>query len=280
MASTARKATRRIYAGIGEVLWDVFGRKKTLGGAPANFACHAHALGNDGRVLSRVGDDALGEAIRSRLADSGLDVRTLQTDRQRPTGTVKVAVAADGQPTFTIAKNSAWDALRRTKTWQQLAPQCSAVCFGTLAQRSEPSRNTIRSFLRQAAPQALIVFDINLRQHYYSPPIIERSLLHSHVLKINDEEVAVVKEMAGHATLTDVDWARKLIDCFNLKLVCITRGKDGSALIGPRGFAEHPGYRVTVADTVGAGDAFTAAMVHATLRNKPLTFIAEFANRI
>ena len=269
----------RTILGLGEVLWDIFGKEKRLGGAPANFAYHVNALGDKGVVLSRVGRDPSGDQIITELKAKGVDTRYIQRDGKHPTGTVKVKVGPDGQPNFTIAENVAYDYCQRTRCWSQLAAQADAICFGSLAQRSPDSRKTIGSILR-AAKKALIVYDINLRQNYYSPCLIERSLLASHILKLNEEEVNVLQGMFPNGDRKLVDWARRLIQMFRLKLVCVTFGAKGAILVGPRGLARHRGFKVKVVDCVGSGDAFTAALVHHYLRKRPLIPTIEFANRI
>jgi fructokinase len=275
-----------LIVGIGEVLWDVFGEEKHLGGATANFAFHANALGDRGVIVSRVGRDPLGDELVERLAALGLTTDHVQLDPDRPTGTVQVRVDADGQPTFTITRDVAWDRLQTTDSLLQLAAEADAVCYGTLAQRDPVSRRTIRAFV-DAATGALRVCDLNLRADLLDfspadPDQLDRvvtPLRAAHVLKLNDDELRILH----HVFLFDGDadsFVAWLLDEFELRLVCVTRGAAGCRLRSATETADAPGERVTVADTVGAGDAFTAAMVHHLLRGRPLAETAAFANRV
>jgi fructokinase len=260
---------------LGEILWDLLPAGKQLGGAPANFAYHAAQLGCDTRTVSAVGDDDLGREITARLQAVNLDTGQITTDRGHPTGTVSVTLTA-GQPSYTIHENVAWDFLPCTPALLDLAARADCICFGTLAQRSETSRATIRNVLSHSRPGALRIFDINLRQRYYSREIIEEYLALATVLKINDDELPAIA-----AFLLGANSPAGLFKRFaNLRLVALTRGGKGSALFSADGSAdEHPGYPVEhVADTIGAGDAFTAALAVGMLNQSPLKQINEQAN--
>jgi fructokinase len=271
---------KHIVVGLGELLWDLLPAGKQLGGAPANFAYITTLLGDKGIPASRLGDDSLGsEAIR-RLTELGLSTEFIQHDADHPTGTVKVKVDSAGQPCFEISESVAWDFLAWTPQWQSLAQQADAVCFGSLAQRSQISRNTIRRFVCGTRPAAVRVFDVNLRQHFHTVEVIAESMKLASVVKLNHEELPRIMRMFEVEHHNEEDSARHLLSAHDLKLVCITRGTDGSLLVANNECSEHPGFRVKVADTVGAGDAFTAALVHGYLHHTPLPQINETANRV
>jgi len=277
---------RKTVAGIGEILWDVFGAEKHLGGAPANFACHANALGDCGVTVSRVGRDQLGAEILDSLARLGAVTDYIQIDRRLPTGTVLIQVDAAGQPDFTITPNVAWDNIRATERLLRLAGRVDAVCFGTLAQRSPTSRRTVRKFVA-AAKKALVVCDLNLRGELMSLTshdvdgvgLVADSIRMADVLKLNDDELRVLRSALGRPEDRH-SFATWLIREFKLRMVCVTKGARGCVLYTARKRVVSRGIRVRVADTVGAGDAFTAAMVNRLLRRRPLREVAAFANRV
>jgi len=270
-----------VTIGLGELLWDLFPEGKQLGGAPANFAYMTRLLSDEGMVASRVGNDALGRAAGRRLERLGLRTSHIQLDSTHPTGTVKVQVDPAGQPTFRIAEAVAWDFLAWTPEWRALAERADAVCFGSLAQRSPESRSTIRAFLSALRPGTTRVFDVNLRQSFYDADTLSESAKLADIMKVNNDELAVVAKLLGIPFIYDeLRAARWLRDTFGLKLVCITRGAKGSLLVGAEETSEHPGYRVHVADTVGAGDAFTAALVYHHLRHASVPTLNEAANRM
>jgi len=272
-------AAKYTIVGLGEMLWDVFPNRKELGGAPANFAYMISLLGDEGVVASRVGRDRLGNAAARRLAKLGLSQEWLQLDRNSPTGTVKVQVFEDGQPKFQIAENVAWDNFEWTSQWQALAGRASAVCFGSLAQRSARSRKTIRLFLQNLPPNAVKVFDVNLRQSFFSADILRESAKSADIMKVNADELSRVSELLGYKSNTK-EAASWLLNTCELKLVCVTEGPSGSSLVAADGVHRHPGFPTQVADTVGAGDAFTAALIHHYLRGATLDEMNEAANRM
>jgi fructokinase len=265
---------------VGEVLWDLLPTGKQLGGAPANFAYITNLLGDTGIPASRVGRDSLGDEAIERLAQLGLNAASVQRDSIHPTGTVKVEIDNGGQPRFEISEPVAWDFLEWTPAWQQLAGAADAICFGSLAQRSSPSRTTIRRFLHAARPEAVRIFDVNLRQNFYTSQVLAESMKLATIVKLNHEELPRIMRLFELEHRGEEDSARRLLSSHDLKLVCVTRGTGGSFLISLDECSEHPGFRVKVADTVGAGDAFTAAMVHGYLRGKSLAQINETANRV
>ena len=271
---------KKKVVGLGEVLWDLFPGRACLGGAPANFAYITTLMGDQGIVASRVGQDSQGiEALR-RMEELGLDIDHVQTDRQHRTGIVNVQVDGNGQPKFEIVHPVAWDFLEWTPDWQRLGQHADAVCFGSLAQRSETSRATIRRFIGAMAPGTLRVFDVNLRQSYYSPQILADSMRVADIVKFNDDELPKIMSLIKIPHKDTLSSAQRLIHEYDVKVVCITRGGRGSLLVRERDQSEHPGFKVRVADTVGSGDAFTAGLVHEYLHGAPLDLMNEVANLV
>jgi len=269
--------------GIGEVLWDLLLTGPQLGGAPANFAYHAHALGAEAQVITRVGNNDYGREIIRRFREMGLPDRTVQIDEAAPTGTAKVELSGNGLAHFTIQENVAWDYISTTPEALAAAREAHAICFGSLAQRSEPSRSTIQQLVAAAPADALRVFDINLRQQFYSRGLIERSLQLANVLKLNDDELLSLAEMFG-LTGTTEHQVECLARTFRLRVVALTRGANGSLLYqkekNEARWSDCPSRPVKVVDTVGAGDSFTAALVLGLLRKMDLDEINTFANDV
>lgn len=257
-----------LVVGMGEALWDMLPEGRKLGGAPANFAYHVSQFGLDSRVVSAVGDDELGNEILANFAEKQLDCQIEKV--AYPTGTVQVTLDEKGIPCYEIKEGVAWDNIPYTPALENLAKQTHAVCFGSLAQRNAVSRETINRFIDQMPEDenVLKIFDINLRQHFYSKELIEASLKKSNVLKINDEELVVVGEMFGFADIDFQDKCWILLAKYNLKMLILTCGTEGSYVFTPGevSFLETP--QVQVADTVGAGDSFTGAFVAAILSGK------------
>lgn len=271
--------TDRIVVGLGEVLWDCFGSSRRPGGAPANVAFHASQLGHRGVICSRVGTDEAGDELLAYLADRGLDVSHIQLDTARATGYVTVDSTDPGRPSYVIHENVAWDYLEFGRPLERLMGEASAVCFGTLAQRSPRSRETIHRCL-SSARDALVVYDVNLRQSWYHRDWIERSLGASQIVKLNSEEVSALGEVLAVGSKEPQSFAAALRDRFGVELVCITRAERGCLLIGADETVDVPGIEVEVADAVGAGDAFTAALISARLRGWSVSAAARFANRV
>jgi len=271
---------KKRVVGLGEVLWDLLPRGACLGGAPANFAYITTLMGDQGIVASCVGEDSRGiEALR-RLEELGLDIDHVQTERAHPTGTVKVELDGNGQARFEIAHPVAWDFLQWTLDWQHLAETADAVCFGSLAQRSEQSRATIRQFLAATRPKTVKVFDVNLRQSYYSQEILSESMRLVEIVKLNEDELPKIMRLIGIPHKDNLSSARRLLREFDLEIVCVTRGGQGGLLVRGEDVSEHPGFKVRVADTVGSGDAFTAGLVHEYLHGAPLGLMNEVANLV
>ena len=271
---------KRTVVGLGELLWDLLPSGKQLGGAPANFAYITNLLGDTGIPASRVGSDSLGEEALRRLAQLGLSADFVQKDPIHPTGTVQVEIDNAGQPRFDILEAVAWDFLEWTAAWKQLASEADAVCFGSLAQRSALSQSTIRSFLQSTRPEAARIFDVNLRQNFYSREVLAESMKLATIVKLNHEELPKIMHLFELENRGEKDSARRLLSLHHLKLVCVTCGNGGSLLITSNECSQHPGFKVKTADTVGAGDAFTAAMVHGFLRGTALAQLNETANRV
>lgn len=253
--------------GLGEILWDMLPTGKQLGGAPANFAYHVCRLGGNGWAVSAISDDELGREIKNTLSTKKLN--TILEEVNEPTGTVQVTLNAAGVPTYDITEGVAWDHIPFTEKIGNLAKETSAVCFGTLAQRSPESRATIHKFIESMPAGSLKVFDINLRQKYYDEKIISDSLRLADILKINDEELEIVSRMLC-LTGTSEERCRAISREFNLKFVILTMGGDGSKVIlEDRVHLSTPG-KINIVDTVGAGDSFTAAFMLAYLRGESI----------
>jgi len=270
-----------LFIGLGELLWDLLPGGRQLGGAPANFAYIASLLGNRSAVVSRVGSDDLGREARDRCSSLGLDISHLQTDPARPTGTVNVQLDAQGVADFEIVENVAWDNLEWTPDLKSLASVADVVCFGSLAQRREPARSTIQQFLKTTRESCLRIFDVNLRQNYYTPIILKTGFALATVVKMNHVELPTVLEAVGLSSCDDEQTdAELLLEHYGLEMVCVTRGANGSILVSRKGNSDHSGFRVKVADTVGSGDAFTATLAHGCRHKFPLDAINEAANRM
>lgn len=266
-----------IVAGIGELLWDVFPAGKRLGGAPVNFSYHCRQLGATGFPVSAVGADEPGAEIRSVLEEKELPLTCIAED-SHPTGTVQVTLE-NGKPHYEICEGVAWDYIPMSGTLEALAEKADAVCFGSLAQRNEVSRSTIHTFLGLMKPGALKIFDVNLRQSFFSKEIIETSLKHCGILKLSDEELPVLAGLFGLAGSTK-EQLKKLRKMFDLQLIAYTRGPDGSLLVAAGKTDDHPGCPGTAVNSVGAGDSFTAALCMGLLNKKPPAEINEHANRV
>lgn len=253
-----------IVVGMGEALWDVLPEGKKIGGAPANFAYHVSQFGLNSRVVSAVGDDKLGMEILDNFREKKLN--TMVEIVPYPTGTVQVELDNEGVPCYGIKEGVAWDNIPYTPALEDLAKHTTAVCFGSLAQRSVVSRETINRFLdTMPAENTLKIFDINLRQGFYTKEILCNSFRKCNVLKINDEELVTVSRMFGYPGIDLQDKCWILLAKYNLKMLILTCGVNGSYVFTPGevSFVETP--KVEVADTVGAGDSFTAAFVASIL---------------
>ena len=263
--------------GIGELLWDVFPDHKKIGGAPVNFAYHVSKLGNSSLALSAVGKDELGDELIDVIDKAGVHYDVEHTDYL--TGTVQVTLSGEGVPSYEICEPVAWDFIPLKPEWEEEAKKASAICFGSLAQRGEVSRQSIRRFLELAPVATFKVFDINLRQQFYSEQLVRESLELCNVLKINDEELEVVAEMF-RLTGSQDEQCQTLLDQFQLKLLVLTCGINGSYLYRNNEISYKETPKVKVADTVGAGDSFTAAIVAGLLNNQSLDEMHERAVKL
>lgn len=259
---------KNIVAGLGEALWDVLPDGRKLGGAPANFAYHAGQFGMDTVAVSALGDDSLGDETCAELDGKGL--RHLMPRVPFPTGTVQVTLDKAGVPAYDIKEGVAWDNIPFTPEMESLAHECRAVCFGSLAQRNAVSRDAIHRFLKATPKDCMRIFDINLRQNFYTKEVIQESLRMCNVLKINDEELVIIGRMFGYPGLDMSNKCWLLLGKYNLDLLVLTCGVNGSYVFthGEMSFFETP--RVEVADTVGAGDSFTGSLCAALISGMPV----------
>jgi fructokinase len=265
--------------GLGEVLWDILPTGRALGGAPANFAYMTNVLGDQGIVASRVGNDELGREACHLLQKLGLNTSYLQRDDLHETGIATVTIDGTGQPNFTIKESVAWDFLEWTADWEELSARADVICFGSLAQRSLTTADTIDRFLRNASAKTLRICDVNLRQSFYNEDVLRKSFQYADIVKLNEQELIQVSFLFHLGAGTPEVIARRLLQNCDLKLVCITRADRGSLLVSREQTVEHGGFQVKVADAVGAGDAFTACLAHHYVRGNPLQQISESANR-
>lgn len=257
---------KNLVIGMGEVLWDVLPEGKKLGGAPCNFAYHVSQFGLNSEAVSAIGDDMLGKEIIENLDKKGVKYHIDTVPY--PTGTVQVELDANGVPQYEIKENVAWDNIPYTALLENLAEQTQAVCFGSLAQRNVVSRNTINRFLDAipAENEPLIVFDVNLRQGFYTKEILCNSMERCNILKINDEELVTVSRLFGYPGIDLQDKCWILLGKYNLKMLILTCGINGSYVFTPGNVSFQPTPKVEVADTVGAGDSFTAAFIASILK--------------
>jgi fructokinase len=251
---------------------------KLLGGAPANFAYHCHALGADAKVLSAIGDDQLGREIMDELNARQINTGFIDTNSY-PTGTVDVLVGKNGDAHYTINEYVAWDFIDLPEKAEKLARQCDAVCFGSLAQRSPVSQKSIKTFLSKTKQDCLRVFDINLRQDYYSADIIESSLRTANVFKLNDDELKVLQRLLTLPDSTEVALS-ELLQRYRLDLIALTKGPAGSTMLNKEHVHHCPGIHVEIKDTVGAGDSFTAVMIMGLFVGLPLDKINQLAGKV
>lgn len=245
--------------GLGEILWDVFPERKVLGGAPANFAYHVSQLGYEGYAVSAIGEDKLGHEILSSLNEKRLNYLLEETGY--PTGVVQVVLDDTGIPQYEITEGVAWDNIPFTDSIRNLAKTTNILSFGSLAQRNKVSQDTIKQFISAMPANGLKVFDINLRQHFYTKEVIDDSLNLSNILKINDEEVAVVSRLFELGGMYEQEVCVHLLEAYDLEIVILTKGAEGSYVFTPGRQYFHPSPKVEVVDTVGAGDSFTAAFI-------------------
>ena len=270
----------KIIVGLGEILWDMLPAGKQLGGAPANFAYHAKALDSDNIVsyiVSAIGNDPLGTEIQNRLDRLNINHTHLYINHTLKTGSVSVSLDKQGLPDYTIEQNVAWDFIPEIP--DNFQHPIDAICFGTLAQRSPVSRESIQNFLATLPETTLKIFDINLRQSFFSQKIIESSLTLANIFKINDDELKIISKLLNIPG-NEEQQLKTISRRYTIKLAILTKGGSGSLLYTENNTSVHPGFKIKSKDTVGAGDAFTAAVVIGLLKGFDLDKINDCANRI
>jgi len=270
---------RPVIAGIGEILWDVIGDSEKLGGAPINFAYHAGQLGARAHAVSTIGTDRRGAAALQTLKNAGMTTDHITEIKGVPTGYVTADVAKDGVATYDFPDNVAWDQIRIEAATMDLAVKLEAICFGSLAQRSQVSRKAIHHYLASVKPGTLKIFDLNIRQNFYSKMIIRDSLKLTDILKLNDDEIKILADLEDLHGDTGQQ-LRQLIDNYDLRLAVLTRGGNGSLLVSTQSVSDHPGFKTDMVDTIGAGDSFTAVTALGVLKGYSLQAINEHANRV
>ena len=275
-ASTDRKP---LVAGLGELLWDVVGENETLGGAPINFVYHAAQLGASALAISTIGDDLRGKRAISSLADHGVVTDHLTVVEGAPTGYVEASVDTNGVAEYLFPDEVAWDRLTIEPATEMLSARLELICFGSLAQRSHHSRAVIHRFLASLPSEALKIFDLNIRQNFYSSEIIRDSLTQADILKLNDDEIELLTRLEDLKGSPEQRLAI-LVERYRLVLGVLTRGEGGSLLVSPTAVSDHPGFQAEVVDTIGAGDSFTAVIGMGMLKGYPLEKINEHANRV
>lgn len=259
---------KRLVVGLGEVLWDMLPEGRKIGGAPVNFAYHAGQFGIDTMAVSAIGNDKLGEDTIAEM--NGKHLSHIFPSVPYPTGSVQVKLDEKGVPAYDIKENVAWDNIPFTNEIESVARSCRAVCFGSLAQRNAVSRNTIRKFIESTPSGCIRIFDINLRQNFYTSNVIHDSLELCNILKINDEEIMLVSRMFNYDSSNIENVCRTIMEDFSLEMVILTCGTKGSYIFTKGGVSFIPTPKVNVADTVGAGDSFTGSFCAAILRGLPV----------
>lgn len=243
---------------VGEVLWDSLPIGLFLGGAPFNVGCHLHMMGQPVAIVSTVGDDVLGDEVLRRMEGRGMRTDLIRIDQERPTGFVKAELDSQGNATYDIVEPAAWDAIVFDDELAAQTAKAKAIVFGSLAQRKPTSRSTIRAICESSATK---VFDVNLRPPYDDPQIVHESLKLADMVKLNQDELRLLATWFNLDSVSEQTTMRELVERYDLEAVCVTRGGRGAALLHEGRWAEHPGFVVPVQDTVGAGDAFLAALL-------------------
>lgn len=266
-------------AGIGELLWDVLPNEETLGGAPVNFAYHINALGAIGIPISTVGDDDRGHKACEALAGKGVNTSAISVNQPYPTGYVDVLLNDAGIASYRFPNDVAWDHLEINDVARELQKELDAICFGTLVQRSDQAQRVVQNYLSGLDSNTLKIYDVNLRQRFYSANVIEESLTQANIVKLNDEELTILANLLNIGT-EESTVLQTLLNQFSLEMVILTRGADGSLLMTPRQVSELRGAKTTVVDTIGAGDSFTAAVAIGYLQKRPLEDIHAKADTL
>ena len=272
------KVMAKKIAAFGELLWDILPSGKVLGGAPANFIYRINSFGDNGTLLSKVGNDKAGREAREAIMKLGLSNENIQTDYEFPTGSVKVKIDENGIPDFNIITDVAYDHIEINAEMIDAFSQADCVCFGTLVQRYGISKNTLRELVHES-PDVVKFLDINLRKKCYTAASVEESLRMTNILKTNDEELLITKELLNLKSENLKDLAREAIEIFNLEIILCTLGSNGAfCLTSDDIFHYDPGYQINLGDTVGSGDAFSAGFVHYYMNGKEIEDALRFGN--
>lgn len=266
---------------FGEILWDVIGDKKYIGGAPFNIAAHLAKMGAESAILSALGDDELGHEALSIAKKLNVNTVCIAVESEHPTGIVDVKITDDGMPSYTIYENTAWDNIPSTPAILSMLKKSKwdVLCFGTLAQRTGQNRETLCRILDEVGFRH-IFYDVNLRQRYYDKSWIEKSLNASSIAKFNDEEASVLSDYLFNSKMSERDFSIRVSEKFDVETICITRGGNGCAVFHRNEFREFKGVKVKVADTVGAGDSFSAGFLFALMSGRHPFEAANFAGEI
>lgn len=265
-------------AAFGELLWDLLPSGKVLGGAPTNFIYRINSFGDEGSLLSKVGNDKAGREAREALRNLGVSDENIQTDYEFPTGSVKITIDKNGVPDFNIITDVAYDHIEINAEMMDAFSQADCVCFGTLVQRYGISKNTLRELIHEA-PDVVKFLDVNLRKKCYTAQTLEDSLRMANILKTNDEELLITKKLLGLQNETLRDLAEEAIEKFKLDIILCTLGSNGAFCLTNDGvFYYDPGYQISLGDTVGAGDAFSAGFVHYYMNGYPIDEALRFGN--
>ena len=270
--------TNKVVVGIGELLWDVFPSEKHIGGSPANFIYHINQLGASGIIVSSIGKDSQGNEIYDNLKYLGISVEYIQQNNHLPTGISRVQIDSDSTPSYKIDENVAWDNIVQSDAINKLANECSAVYFGTLAQRSKISRDTINKFLQNTKPDTLKICDINFRKPFYNQEIVFKSLEICNILKLNIDELQILCDILKINESEDKT-LEILTENYTLDLIALTKGK-GSRIFSKDCDSHMPPRKIEIEDTVGAGDSFTAGMVIGLLKGLSLIEVHKLADQI
>lgn len=259
---------------FGEVLWDILPTEKVAGGAPMNVAIRLQSFNINSSIISKIGNDNLGNQLLQLLTEKQVNTSLVQMDETLPTGEVLVHLDNTGTASYTIVNPSAWDAIEWSETLQQSVANANVFVFGSLSCRNEISKNTLFKLLSAAQFK---VFDVNLRSPFYTTELVIELMEKANFVKLNDEELCIITKALGRNAATIQEQILLIAEHTNTNAVCVTRGKNGAVLYMNNYFYEHPGYKVTVTDTIGAGDSFLAALIMQLLAQKEPTEILPFA---
>ena len=276
--TSPNKTVRNTIVSFGEILWDILPTETVLGGAPFNFIYRVDSLGHRGTIISRLGRDELGRQAVDRINELALDTSCLQWDDQHTTGRVQVSFDAEHNPSYVIVPHVAYDHIEPTDMLTQAVSQADCICFGTLIQRSDQSRKTLRQLLA-VAPDSLKLLDINLRRDCYSPETVTSSLQKADILKLNRDELNQLSTMLEIGNGSVPDFGHRIMEKYSLRYCFVTLGAMGVFALSDRNEQTYvPGHKVTLVDSLGAGDAFTAGALHCLMQDQPLVEACAFGN--